>query len=155
MGKKFASYWRHTTQFDTSNAQSLILPLFHHLLLCQSRTYAAHHKSIKSFVLTLRWHCLSDCFTHGTERVHIRTFLLAVCSPNQISLFRPTMRSLFKAANNNTCSTESQDVSLKLTQSLVQRSSDSTHMQQLFQKIPLSNNLPPLGDVLLRGRSLR
>lgn len=111
----------------------MIFPLFHHLFLCQSKTCVAHPKSIMCFVLTLRLHQLSDFFTRGTECVRIWTFSLTVCSPNQISLFRPAMRSLLKTANNNTCSIESQDASVKLTESLVQHFSDSTHMQ-LFQK---------------------
>lgn len=122
--------------YNTGNekiTQSVIFPLFHHLFLCQSKTCVAHPKSIMCFVLTLRLHQLSDFFTRGTECVRIWTFSLTVCSPNQISLFRPAMRSLLKTANNNTCSIESQDASVKLTESLVQHFSDSTHMQ-LFQK---------------------
>ncbi len=85
--------------------------------------------------------------------LHIWTLSVTVCWPNPLSVFRPTMRTLLKSANNNTCSSESQDISVKLIGFLVQYSCLIQHICGYF-KITHSNILPPQGDVLLRVQSL-
>lgn len=142
----------------------MIFPLFHHLFLCQSKTCIAHPKSIMWFILTLRLHQLSDRFTRGTECVRIWTFSLTVCSPNQISLFRPAMRSLLKTANNNTCSTESQDASVKLNlwcnTSLIRHicsyfRNDAFQFSPTFGRYAIKSPLPLLSPLALLCRERR
>lgn len=76
-----------------------------------------------------------------------------VCSLNLLSSFRPTMRSLSKRANNDTCSTESHNVPVRLIESPVQHLSDLKHMQP-FQKLPFPIFCHLWGNVLLRVQFL-
>lgn len=67
---------------------------------------------------------------------HIWTLSVTVYCLNPPSAFRPTMRSLLKSANNNTCSSDSKDVSVKLIGSPVQHSRLIRHLFSYFRNYP-------------------
>lgn len=104
------------------------------LILCQTGTCVAQPRSILRFVFH-KAVILSVWLVRLVPQrlLHTWTLSVTVYCLNPPSVFRPTMRSLLKRANNNTCSSESQDISVKLIGSLVQQSCLIRHICGYFR----------------------